>query len=272
MELLVRNSRIKLSQGQIFWREIGSGPAIVFLHGSWSNGSQWLALMEHLSADYHCFAPDLLGFGDSERPNIHYSIDLEVECLAEYLEALHLQQVYLIGHSLGAWIAASYALKYLDQVEGVVLLAPVGVLEKIEQRKDKWWTRWLRLPQSLFFLLLRSLQPLTKLLGRQKKVRRFPQQPELRQFRATRQLLFERRHAEIKAELLHERLNSLKVPILILQGEQDHPTAMAQSRAYADLAPLATLHVISHGGNDLPQELPDIVVQHIRDFIESFDQ
>lgn len=271
MELLVRNSRIKLSQGQVFWREIGSGPAMVFLHGSWSDSSQWLALMEHLSSDYHCFAPDLLGFGDSERPNIHYSIDLEVECLAEYLEALHLQQVYLIGHSLGGWIAASYALKYLEQVEGVVLLTPVGVLESMEPRKNKRWTQWLQMPQSLFFWLKRSLQPLAKLLGRHKRIRQSLQQPELRQFPTTRQLLFERRQSEIKAELLQERLNLLKVPVLILQGEQDHPTAIAESRAYADLAPIATLHVISHGGRDLPQELPDLVVQHIRDFVQSVE-
>ena len=123
MYSLLRNSRIKLSVGNIFWREVGLGPSLVFLHGSWDDGSQWLRTIEHLSPDFQCFAPDLLGFGDSERPNVHYSIDLEVECLAQYLDNLNLRQVYLIGHSVGGWVAASYAIKYPDRVQGLVLLA-----------------------------------------------------------------------------------------------------------------------------------------------------
>ena len=123
----LRNSRVKLSVGQIFWREIGQGPSLVFLHGSWEDGSQWLRTIELLNSHYQCFAPDLLGFGDSERPNVHYSIELEVECLAQYLDTLNLREVYLIAHSVGGWVAASYALKYPDRVQGLVLLAPEGV-------------------------------------------------------------------------------------------------------------------------------------------------
>ena len=123
-----RNSRVKLSVGQIFWREVGQGPSLVFLHGSWEDGTQWLRTIEHLSPYYQCFAPDLLGFGGSERRKIHYSIDLEVECLAQYLDTLKLRQVYLIGHSVGGWVAASYAIKYPDRVQGLVLLAPEGCL------------------------------------------------------------------------------------------------------------------------------------------------
>src|SRR6478672_1523022 len=100
MALPLRNSRIRLSQGQIFWREVGQGPVLVFLHGSWSDSSQWISVIERLSEDYACFAVDLLGFGESERPQVHYSIEFEVECLVEFLETLNLRQVYLIGHSL----------------------------------------------------------------------------------------------------------------------------------------------------------------------------
>ncbi|MBA3923667.1 MAG: alpha/beta fold hydrolase, partial [Nostocaceae cyanobacterium] len=127
MNQQLRNSRMKLSGGRIFWREIGEGTAVILLHGSWQDSGQWVAVMDYLRQDHHCFAPDLLGFGDSEHPQIHYSIDFEVECLAEYLEALKLRHVYLVGHSLGAWVAASYALKYPDQIGGLVLLAPEGV-------------------------------------------------------------------------------------------------------------------------------------------------
>jgi len=127
MDTLFRNSRRKLSQGLLFWREAGEGTPVVLLHGAWDDSSQWLSVMETLSQSFHCFAPDLLGFGESDRPQIHHSIDLQVECIAEFLQALRLEKVYLVGHSLGGWIAASYALQYAEQVEGLVLLAPEGV-------------------------------------------------------------------------------------------------------------------------------------------------
>ena len=44
-----------------------------------------------------------------------------------FLQAVKLEKVYLVGHSLGGWIAASYALKYPEKIDGLVLLAPEGV-------------------------------------------------------------------------------------------------------------------------------------------------
>ena len=267
MTILLRNSRIRLSQRQIFWREVGIGPALVFLHGSWSDSSQWLPLIDHLCRDYHCFAPDLLGFGDSERPDVHYSIDLEVECLAEFLETLKLRQVYLIGHSLGGWIAASYALKYLDRVRGVVLLAPEGLPDH-RWRKNGWWTRWLLSSPDVMFWLLRSLQPLTKFLGPQDKITQMLLlRQQLLQNPTACQLLYQRPWSEIQAELLHERLEWLKVPVLILQGGRDTQSAIARSRSYADSLPTAEMRIIGRGDHDLPQELPDTLAELIRDFL-----
>ncbi|MBD1934464.1 MULTISPECIES: alpha/beta fold hydrolase [Cyanophyceae] len=262
----LRNSRIKLSQGQIFWHEVGQGTAIVFLHGSADDSSQWLSVIEHLSEDYHCFAPDLLGFGESERPNVHYSIDLEVECLADLLEALKQREVYLVGHSLGGWIAASFALKYLEQVRGLVLIAPFGV----EAEKYKITPPLLTKLSRAVSWCMRSLSRLTSRLGRRKKTgQNIQRQQQPLQSPIAAKLLYQRRRAEIQAELLKERLDWLKIPVLILQGGQDSRDRIAQSQAYADLSPQAQLEIISNAGHDLPQTLPDVVAQYIRAFVSS---
>lgn len=261
-----RNSRVKLSVGQIFWREVGQGPSLVFLHGSWEDGTQWLRTIELLSSHYQCFAPDLLGFGDSERPNVHYSIDLEVECLAQYLDTLNLRQVYLIGHSVGGWVAASYAIKYPDRVQGLVLLAPEGV--KVGHRRARWQTAsWLIGQPPLAYWLLRSIYPIAKLLGGQNKIDRllnFRQQ--LMQSPVAVQLLFRRRRAEITGELVDENLPLLKAPILLLHGSEDTVTASSLCQSYAALAPNAELQLVSPGESNLPQEVPEIVAKYIRDF------
>jgi pimeloyl-ACP methyl ester carboxylesterase len=268
MNLPVRNSRIKLPLGQVFWREVGQGPILVFLHGSWSDGSQWLPVIEHLSQDYHCFALDLLGFGDSEQPKLHYSIQLQVECLLEYLDALHIPQVYLIGYSLGGWIVASYALKYLERVSGVVLLAPEGV--QVEGQREDWQrTRWLIGRPPIAYGILRSLLPLARLVGRHKPIEQaLRRRQQLKCSPTACQLLFQRRWPEIQAELLEEQLDGLTVPTLIVQGKNDTPEAIARSRTYGDKSPNAQLRMIDHGGNDLAEALPELVAQYIHEFVK----
>lgn len=267
MDLPLRNSRIKLPLGQIFWREVGRGPAVVFLHGAWSDGSEWLPVIQRLSQDYHCFAPDMLGFGDSDRPRLHYSIQLQVECLLAYLEALHVPQVYLIGHSLGGWIAASYALKYSEQVSGVVLIAPEGV--QAEGQRGRWGrARWLVGQPPLAYTVLRSLLPLARLVGRHKGIEQaLRQRQQLKSSPTACKLLFGRRRAEIQAELLQEQLEWLKVPTLILQGGNDTPDAIARSQAYANKTPEAQIQMIDHAGNDLLETSAESVFEHIHDFI-----
>ncbi|MBZ8178545.1 alpha/beta fold hydrolase [Oscillatoria salina] len=265
MVILLRNSRIRLSQGQMFWREVGSGTALVFLHGTYSDSSQWISAIEHLAQEYHCFAPDLLGFGESERPQVHYSIDWQVESLAEYLDALHLQQVILIGHSLGGWIAASYALKYPDRVSGLVLLAPEGV--EVAGKK-RYWQRWLIGHFSVIFWLLRILSPLAVILGKKNQLRQwFAYYQQILQSPVGYRLLFRRRREEIQAELLQKRLPELQIPILVLQGEKDRLDRIARSQLYAKLASNAKLKYLSYGGRDFPESCSAIVAESIRQFV-----
>ena len=269
MDLPLRNSRIQLPSGQIFWREVGQGPILVFLHGSWSDSSQWLPVIEYLHPNYHCFALDLLGFGESEQPKLHYSIQLEVECLLKYLEALRLEPVYLIGHSLGGWIAASSVLQSSEQVHGLVLIAPEGVLIKGQQRS---WRRaqWLVGPPPIAYGILRSLLPLAKFLGRNKPIEKILQQRQLLLSSPTAcKLLFQRRWSEIRAELLQDNLEFLKVPTLIIQGRKDGIDAIDRSQIYADNSPQAQLQMINHGGNDLPESLPALVARHITEFVNN---
>jgi pimeloyl-ACP methyl ester carboxylesterase len=272
MNLPLRNSRIRLPLGQVFWREVGRGPILVFLHGSWRDGSQWLPLIDHLSQDYHCFALDLLGFGESERPKIHYSIQLQVECLDEYLKALHVPEVYLIGHSLGGWIAASYALNYLDRVRGLVLVSPEGI--QADGHQENWrLERWLAGKPPIAYGILRSLLPLARLFGRHKSIEQALQlRQQLNSSPTACKLLFQRRYSEIQAELLQEQLKALKVPTLILQGGNDSPNAIAQSQTFAQKASGAHLQLIDQGGNDVAEASPELVAQCIQDFITRIER
>ncbi len=271
MDALFRNSRRKLSQGLLFWREVGEGIPVIFLHGAWNDSSQWISVMELLWQDFHCFAPDMYGFGESEYPDVHYSIDLQVESLAEFVHALKLEKIYLVGHSLGGWIAARYALKYPEKIDGLVLLAPEGV--EIEGQQARWRKmRRLVNGSSLVFKLLRFLRPLTKALGWNANIERDWQfRQVMLQYPTACQILFQRRQPEIEAELLHNQLYSLKAPVLILQGGKDTPETVAMSQAYAQQATRASLKMIANAEADLPESHAGLVAADIREFITIFD-
>ncbi|HIK41253.1 alpha/beta hydrolase [Thermoleptolyngbya sp. M55_K2018_002] len=276
MTLPIRNGRIRLSQGQIFWREVGQGVPIVLLHDTWSDGGEWLAVVDLLAEQYHCLMPDLLGFGESERPRLHYSVALEVDCLAEWLEALRLRRVSLVGVGVGAWVAASFALKHEEKVDGLVLLAPEGV--KVVGAEQRWrGGRSLLSRVPLARWLLNLVAPVAKLLGwrsvlkLQERVRLWRRSP------AASQILFNRRPVEIQAEYIGgassgstgthgQHLSWLKAPLLLLQGDAESSLIAAQIRAYTD-APRAQVQTLP--GQDLLQTAPDTVARSIHAFMRN---
>lgn len=265
--MLFRNSRRKLSQGLLFWREVGNGIPVVCLHGNWCDSSEWVSIIELLSKDFHCFAPDLLGFGESENPNIHHTIDLQVDCLFEFLQALRLDKVYLVGHSLGGWIAAAYSLKYPEKVEGLILLSPEGV--EIE-RLQKHWRKMQHLIESpsFIFKVLKIFRPLAKVFGWERKIDQDLQQRQILLENPTAtQLLYQRKFPEIKAELLQDKLDLIQVPVLVLQGGKDSPNAVNRSQIYAKHTPQAKLKIIPHAGEDLLQKCARDIREEIEDFI-----
>lgn len=251
MPLLFSNSRIRLPLGQLFWREVGrSSTTLVFLHGSSRDSSQWVPLLQCLGENYHCLAVDLLGFGDSERVNAHYSVQLLVESFASYLDALRLERVYLVGHSLGSWVAANYALQYPERVGGLILIAPLGVAVQGDA-KHQAWEKLLVSRFSWLAVLLRSLRPLAKFGGWKPKIdRALAHRQELLQCPTTCDLLLRRSQREIEAEYLDPRLESLKVPALILQGNDGNSSDRFRSQVYAKLIPNAQLRLIADAGDD----------------------
>ncbi len=264
----LRHARLKLAQGQLFWHEQGiRGPAIVLLHGAWHTSQQWVPVMELLSQDYHCFAPDLLGFGESDRPDVHYSIALQVECLAAYLEALRLREVYLVGYSLGGWVAASYALAHLEQVQGLVLISPEGVDVK---GQDPWrGARWLLRKPPILVWLLRVLSPLLRLWGQAATLDRlWSLRDRYQQSPTACQLLFQRRRAEIQAEQLQDRLPWLKLPVLLLQEMPAMPAEEARIQVYARTLPQVMVKQLPAGpARHCLEDAPDRVAAQIRQFV-----
>jgi len=109
--------------------EAGSGPPLLLVHGLGSNAAQdWGRLVAPLARSYHVYAPDLPGFGRSERPpNADYSIPMQVEAVRAFLEAVGVSRARVAGLSMGGWIVARLAGERPQLVERLVLVDPAGL-------------------------------------------------------------------------------------------------------------------------------------------------
>lgn len=117
---------------EIAVNEAGSGPAVVFVHGSGPGASGMsnfrLNLGAIADAGYRVIAPDLLGYGASSKPTgLDYTLALFTDTLLEALAAMRVERASFVGNSLGGAVAIQAALDQPALVEKLVLMAPGGV-------------------------------------------------------------------------------------------------------------------------------------------------
>lgn len=111
----------------LFVESIGSGSPIVLIHGGASSHNYWQKLAPLLSHSHQVIMPDLLGMGQSPKPDsIEYSLQDHVSAIEQALDSLGIVGSYrLLGHSLGAIVAVGLAKKQPERVERLVLSAPI---------------------------------------------------------------------------------------------------------------------------------------------------
>ncbi|XP_068620074.1 1-acylglycerol-3-phosphate O-acyltransferase ABHD5 isoform X2 [Battus philenor] len=122
---------------------------LVLLHGMGAGLALWCPNLDALASKRPVYAIDLLGFGRSSRPK--FATDASkveaqwVESVEEWRREVNLDQVILLGHSLGGYIATAYALKYPDRVRHLILADPWGFPEKPSNVYEKYqlplWVR-----------------------------------------------------------------------------------------------------------------------------------
>jgi pimeloyl-ACP methyl ester carboxylesterase len=123
--------------------EAGDGQPVVLIHGSGPGVTayaNWRLTLAALAGRFHCYAPDMAGFGFTDRPaGITYDLQTWTDQLLGFLDALGLNTVSLVGNSFGGAIALRFAVTHPDRVNGLVLMGSVGVPFEITEALDAVW-------------------------------------------------------------------------------------------------------------------------------------
>jgi 2-hydroxy-6-oxo-octa-2,4-dienoate hydrolase len=121
--------------------EAGQGPPVVLVHGSGPGVTayaNWRLTIPDLARRFHVFAPDMAGFGFSDKPG-SYGMDRWVGQLIGFLDTLGLERVSLVGNSFGGGLAIRVAVEHPARVERLVLMGAVGVDFPITEGLDQVW-------------------------------------------------------------------------------------------------------------------------------------
>ena len=237
------------------------GPTVLLVHGlggsadDWRNLAPWLA-----KAGYRVYLPDLPGYGRSEQPaDFSYSMPDEAEVVVGFLDALGLKQVDLGGLSMGGWIVQHIAARHPERVRRLMLFDSAGLYEKPE-----WDTR-------LF-------TPTTHAELDQLEALMMPHSPKIPEFIA-RDIL---RVSHKNGWVIHRAINTmlsgkdatdsllpkLKMPVLIIWGEEDHITPLHLSERMHSLVPQSELDVFPGCGHLAPVQCTTQVGPRVVEFVK----
>jgi len=113
---------LNIGSDKMHYVDEGSGPVMLFVHGTPSWSFLYRDMIKHFSKTHRCIAPDHLGFGLSDKPeNYDYSPEQLAENLTLFIEQLGLKDIILVVHDFGGPIGLSYAINHPENIARVVL-------------------------------------------------------------------------------------------------------------------------------------------------------
>ena len=128
---------------QTHYHEDGQGEPLLLIHGSgpgvsaWAN---WRLVFPILSEKYHLFAPDIVGFGYTDRPEgIQYSIEVWADHMIHFIDTVIQKKVSIIGNSFGGAIALHVAQRRPDLINKLIMMGSMGIDHHIADGLDKVW-------------------------------------------------------------------------------------------------------------------------------------
>lgn len=234
------------------------GSPVVLLHGGGVDSARlsWGQTIDPLAEGHRVFAPDLPGYGQSDKPDVLYSLDYYAQWLAELLDNLQLEQVSLVGLSLGGGIALNFTLQHPQRVSRLVLVSPYGIMPRLAWQRLSYlyvhspineWSLW-TLRQS------RQMVRWTLLAGLISSPERLSDELVEAVYQAAREpdagkafASFQRHEVGwngLRTDFTN-RLSEITIPTLFIQGEKDTAVPLKYAQQASERMRNARLLVLS---------------------------
>jgi pimeloyl-ACP methyl ester carboxylesterase len=274
---------VRIHGHQVAYRQAGSGPVILLVHGIAESSTTFARVVPDLARDHLVIAVDLLGHGQSAKPRGDYSLGAYASGIRDLLSALDHRSATVVGHSLGGGVAMQFAYQFPQRCERLVLIASGGLGKEVSP-----WLRLLAGPGVEYVLplvLTRHIHGGLDRVGglfRRLGVRPDPMLAEVwstyrgltdaaaqRAFLHTVRSVIDVTGQRVSAQ---DRLYlAREIPTMIVWGDRDNVIPVAHAHAAHELIPGSRLEILAGVGHFLPVEVPERLAELIRDFTATTD-
>jgi len=253
------------------YHSMGSGDPVLLVHGSgpgvtaWAN---WRLVLPELSNTRWVIAPDMPGFGYTDRPESNtYSLDQWVAHLLAFIDALELETIDIVGNSFGGALALAFTIRHPTRVKKMVLMGAAGVSFPITEGLDRVWgyTPSFETMRELIDLFAYDRNLVSDELAHlryQASIRPGFQESFEAMFPAPRQRWVDAlssTEADIK---------KIKQPALVIHGREDEVIPLQSSLTLANWIDDAQLHVFGRCGHWTQIEHTDRFCKLLENFFD----
>jgi pimeloyl-ACP methyl ester carboxylesterase len=240
--------------------DFSRGRALLLLHGAGSNGHAWHYQYDHLGKRYSPIAPDLPGHGRSSGVEGLRTIEDYASFAAAFLDALKLDSLVVVGHSMGGAIAIELALRHPRRVKALILIATAAKFDIPKERIETWRA----------VTMGRSSQPFNNEGYSPKTI---STKPEIIREGWGEQIQTDPRVrwgdlVACSQSDLRARISQVDKPTLVLAGADDTITPPAEAELLKSRIKAARLEVVPDAGHRLTTERPDVINAAIEKFVD----
>ena len=116
---------IDLYGSKIHYIDEGTGEPILFLHGNPTSSYLWRNIIPFLTSMARCIAPDLIGMGKSDKPDLEYRFFDHVKYAEGFIEKMGLENITLVIHDWGSALGLHYAMRHEDKIKGIAFMEAI---------------------------------------------------------------------------------------------------------------------------------------------------
>jgi pimeloyl-ACP methyl ester carboxylesterase len=253
---------------------------LLLLHGGGLDSAMlsYGDIITSLGERYHVIAPDLPGYGETDKPDAPYTIEWYKKFLDEFAKVLGYNVIDLGGLSLGGGIALGYSLDHPEKVRRLILIAPYGLTDKIPHPKITLWllkhpsvydsinkliiSNKIFLKASLKTIVVNQDNLTDDLIVQLMKVGHSPENG--RAFRVFQ--LSEIENMKLKTCYLNQ-LHNLSIPVLLLTGKKDSLVPSKDVKRASELISHSKLVEIDDCGHWLPRDKSNEFIRELEKFL-----
>lgn len=267
---------MKVGDVRVRCLEAGAGgPPLVLVHGLGASADIWKDNILQLSAGYRVYAPDLIGFGRTDKPDIGYSPFDFVAFLRNFTGALNLEKVSMAGLSLGGGIALLYALEYPQRIDRLILVDSAGLGREmtlpLRLGSIPFPLHWFKAPRPVLRGLMKRLvyNPDVITADLEDLYCNMLSHPEARRtvFRVLGSVANLAGAKKEALALTRGRLSTIKAPTLIVWGKNDRILPPDHGIYAQQQIPGSRLHVFEQCGHmpnlEKPREFNELVLKFL---------